>query len=205
MELTIHAFERIMGRTSMLPEDVQAIVASGAVVRLGSDGEYEFNLFYSPHDRTTKIAMVVDCGRILVSIWESTYFLPEGVREVTPADKREARRVFTKFLFARLKDAHETPEMTVAIRVRVSENGYRRTKKIVHAEPLGEMPISSLRSSEAVIAACSPRLRELTGEMESSGKNWSRDRLRYTFLVQKSDDAYAELFSILHRTLRKQC
>lgn len=100
MELTLHGSERILGRTRMLTKDVLALISHSAVVALGARGPYEYLLFYSPSEQTTKIAVVAEERSCLISIWEKHFRLPEGVRRPQGKDEREARRALRTYLFS---------------------------------------------------------------------------------------------------------
>ncbi|MEJ0054153.1 MAG: hypothetical protein WDN10_05555 [bacterium] len=101
MKLTRHARECIEGRTAMLPQDVLTLIESDAAVKLGSQGEYEYLLFYSPFDRQAKIAIVTKEQTHLISIWEKDYHLPDGIRPPTHGQVRKAKAAYLTFIFKR--------------------------------------------------------------------------------------------------------
>ena len=116
MKLTIHGSERIFDRTKMVVRDVLSIISSNAVVELGSHGGCKYLLFYSPPDNRTKIAVVTDGRTHLVSIWESDYFLPTGLKSVNKENKRKAMHLCREFMFKRFAAAQqaERPKIHLA-------------------------------------------------------------------------------------------
>ena len=103
MELSNHGLERIYDRTKLHPDDVLSIVSAEAAVDLGvADGQRYF-LFYSQPNKSTKIALVSEDRRRLISIWEKDYNLPTGVKKVTWQRERDAQTLLQAFLFARIK------------------------------------------------------------------------------------------------------
>lgn len=103
MELSYHGFERIYGRTKMLPEDVLSVISSEAAVDLGSVERRRYFLFYSPPDKDTKVAIVSEDRTRLITIWEKDYNFPVGVKRVTQKMEKEAHKFLQNFLFARIK------------------------------------------------------------------------------------------------------
>jgi len=87
--ITIHAAERIQGRTKLQLKDVLSGLNSGKAVEIACPGATQFMLFYSPPDKCTKLALVDKRTRNLISIWESDYKLPRG-RRVTNSDRAKA-------------------------------------------------------------------------------------------------------------------
>lgn len=103
MKLTWHGTKRVYDRTKMHLNDVLSIISAGAAVDLGLVGGERYFLFYSPPNKSTKIAVVSADRMRLISIWESDYTLPSGIKRITWEMKREARILLQKFLFARIK------------------------------------------------------------------------------------------------------
>ncbi len=98
MKLSVHGYKRIRGRTKLLAKDVLSILSGGAAIELGSAKDCEFLLFYSPPDKHTKIAVVAKNRSILVSVWESTFLLPEGILKPNFRRREAAQKAFARFV-----------------------------------------------------------------------------------------------------------
>ncbi|HEY0010484.1 MAG TPA: hypothetical protein VGB97_01050 [Candidatus Paceibacterota bacterium] len=90
MYLTIHGVERIQGRTQMLIKDVLSLIENKKVVELGTDGRFDYLLFYSAPDRSCKIAVVTKDRVKLVSVWHRYFRFPIGIC-LTKEKEAEAR------------------------------------------------------------------------------------------------------------------
>lgn len=104
MDATYHGTERIFGRTRMRHEDVLLIIASRAAVELGSWNGYTYYLFYSPPNKDCKIAVTSDNHALLITVWEKSYCLPNGVTRVERALEQKARALLSTFILSKLKE-----------------------------------------------------------------------------------------------------
>ncbi len=164
MELNWHGFKRVRGRTRMLTEDVVAIILAEAVVELGRDSRGEFLLFYSPRDKSTKIA-VVSIGRgVLLSIWESSFQLPQGVSKVTAKLEKEARGKLRNFLIERAKkklipgEVKESKPALYDLEISVCVGDI-----VVYRRDCGQVEKNKIKTLEEILAF----LRPVTGQILS--------------------------------------
>lgn len=178
MELTVHANERILGRTKMLTQDVLSLIIGGAVVKLGSSHRYEYLLFYSPPDRRTKVAIVTRERTALISVWETDYPLPKNIGRVTHRLEKLAERRVREFLFWRIKEngfAQKPAEHLV--RIRVIEG-----KRCVYEYDAGMFLSLRFASRKAVIEAASPALKRIHSIVEEN-KSLTDKKVTYDVCV----------------------
>ena len=137
VELSIHAHERIQYRTRMLDRDVLALVSSSdAVISLGRDERYEYLLFFAPPDNAAKVAVVSSDGSVLVSVWLSSFALPDGITPVTEDLVREVRKRCQDHLFKRIKLVLDPgPRYHVRFLIFIKT-------RIIHRKVIGSIPVA---------------------------------------------------------------
>lgn len=108
MDMTAHGARRVLKRTLMDPNAVLAILEEGRAIVLGKEKGTTFLLFYSPSDKTAKIALVGESvgvsslGKNLISVWETYFKLPPGI---TPPDKKLVEEAY--LMWARQRETLE--------------------------------------------------------------------------------------------------
>lgn len=147
MDLTIHAIERIQGRTKMQIKDVLSLINNKQTVELGSHEQWHFLLFFSLIDSSFKIAVLNRQRTILVSIWKGHYKLP-GHLTVTNEHKAQARLLVT-------------PE-TLEAEIHVYEDG-----KEEFVYPAGIISREHIFSHELAFAFLEPHFRFLASTVEA--------------------------------------
>ena len=182
MRLTRHADEHILDRTRMRAEDVLALVTHEATVLLGTTRKgYSFQLFWSPQEGEAKIA--ITSNGALVSVWEETFTLPPGIRPVTEANKRRARKALKKFILSR----SPTPQLSMFLDA--SLDVYLKGKS-VHTESIGKLSpeAAQLYTETLKIAPARSQIERIVATVES--------------VVPSTEDSSYSLFT--HDTLKKE-
>lgn len=206
MDIGVHALERILGRTRMLPEDVENVIAAGAYVSLGAREGSEFVLFYSPWERRAKIAIISRVRKKLISVWETSFLgLPSGVSAVTPDFCRQAELELERYILTRVKRSWRAEATAVVlVRVEVSDSLHQKRKKILYAEMLGALPLSMTMSEGSLVAGLKPQLQGLIERLDDYGNRRAQDRLRYTLRVISYETEIRVFAGIRHSRLQKQ-
>lgn len=92
----------------MVVKDVLDVLSDAdAYVPLGVDNQYQYVLFYSPKDRTTKVAVLSLDMSALVSVWENNFRLPDSLPRVTGKQKRLAKSKSLHHFFLRFPETEK--------------------------------------------------------------------------------------------------
>jgi hypothetical protein len=204
MELTGHGSERIQSRTKMLTKDVLSIITGGAVVNLGSDNGYEYLLFYSPPDDSTKIAVVADNREHLISIWNGDFVLPTGLLRVNYKRKEAAKKALATFILKESKKARTTPQTKktpngIAVKIQVKVD-----RKAVFVQDCGEYPSDRSTKREYVLSLLWPQLEPIVRDVEMLVKeDGQRKQVCYDLCLfrQKTSQCF-KVHTITHTKMR---
>lgn len=104
MEMTVHGLVRLNERTKMREEDIVTLIVANVVISLGFYEMYEYLLFYSPNDRSCKIAIVSEDRSTLITVYGAEYRIPKNLKRPTRQLLEQAKFIFTDFLFKRIKE-----------------------------------------------------------------------------------------------------
>lgn len=198
MELTIHGSERILGRTNMLVKDVLAVISNRAVVSLGSLGNYEYLLFYSPPDEKAKIAVTADKRTTLVSVWETHYILPKGLSRVSPQKIGSAKRLLQEFMLRKAKlTGPQLHRLVVKIDVEVNH-------RFVYRHECGEVIWELGGSLNSVAYTFLPEVEKVATIVEAN-RNKFAGKVRYAICLINSISLKPELVRFFkHKVIAKR-
>jgi hypothetical protein len=166
MQITVHAAQRIQGRTKLQIKEVLSRLNSGMGVEIECPGSYKFLLFYSPRDCCTKLAVVSKNSQTLVSIWESDYLLPRG-RKVTNSDRAKAYSLAKPGM------------LNVTIQVCYKD-------EVVYTVSAGEVPIGVAYFLDTTIAHVAEQLRSLVATVDEQVKEIKKGTL-YNFRFSNAE------------------
>ncbi len=180
MKFTVHAAERINGRTKMYSDDVLSILAAGATVYLGSDGNTLFFLFYSPPDKECKIALVRE--EHLISIWEKGFALPGRVRRVSSSMESRARKLLETFIYSRIKEGLSGTSRYTHVSILVYVGG-----KFEYEHRVGERNLTNIpRAFEHILVAMMPDLIQVAKVVEEHAET---DKATVSYRIILSSDS----------------
>jgi hypothetical protein len=194
MKLTIHGTERIQDRTKMQVRDVIALISKGAFVKLGSEGERDYVLFYSSPDKDVKIAILDRDRKNLVSVWEKDFRLPSGVSKVT---RERAHRARTAALFkTRVKEQKSERHFKVTLEVVVGQ-------KTVFAYECGRVPSGAVGSLEKILPFIEPALKIVVPIIESR-RDVDSAQVRYDFWCVNELSLNAMRIKTMHNKVKEK-
>lgn len=200
MELSNHGVERIQERTKMVQKDVLDVVNGGAAIELGTIAQGAFLLFYSPYDRNTKIAVVSQDRKVLVSIWENYFKLPEGIKRPSGKDHRKARIKLQDFLYQRMfpssvKRSNADYEVHIEI---------RSGKTVLHRHVLKYTFSKEPKDIQLLFPVLTKEMRALIAEHELEERDILPSDMYHFLVFQKGDTTLIRKFMMRSKNILKR-
>ncbi len=204
MILTKHGGERIHRRTRMVVKDVLSLIRSGACVELGAAGGLEYLLFYSPPDTNCKVAVVSEGRSHLISVWETYFDFPEGVKRITAKLENDAHLAVRAFLMKRLSlnAKKETPsapqgppteQHLFKVEVQVG-------RKIEFVHEIGTRPVTRKATLQSVVGALHEDLRTLVLTVEDNRERVGNPPVSYN-ICEWRRGRFVRQHHVTHKTL----
>ncbi len=217
MELTIHGADRVFDRTRMMLDDVLEMLRQNGAVSLGSTRENEFLLFYSPTDRTYKIAVTSIGKKHLISVWEKDFRLPYGITRVDPRAMHAARVALSAFMFKRFRESYRDtpivqtpPPIVSAVPAEVPLLPFtafvevRDSAKTIYMHEAGEVLRERAEKFDWVLDTLAPSLKEITSIVEKHHDKVEGVIVYRIMLADPNRPGKARHFYIGHQKLLKR-
>lgn len=199
MRITTHGRERILGRTKMPEEDLIRLLNSRVTVQLSETEDTDFLLFWSPFDRSCKIALMAR-DRTLISVWETYFVLPEGVRKPTAKDRRTARKLFEASLRKQKerKQPVKRPFTHVTIDIHVTRN-----KRVLFSHAAGTFEFEQVRDSSNLISTLAPIFRVCIEALERHPEQ-NPYQLSFLCVLKDAGTRFEQEHNFKYVTVRKK-